>query len=287
LTPFEIYWTFREFWYERWKPISIEGIEIIHEKIVIDLKNEKKRKILSAIVLKSSNQELVREKNAVIIIVHGFSDTKESLQKYYLPFARLGYIILTYDARGTGKSKKAGRRSQFLNRITDFKKIVNWVKENKDLSEKRLFSVGFSIGAVSILCGSFSDERVEKIIAISAMSNYRKNLPKYNLLVMFSYFIKGVKLFPKKELNQKLSPSLHAIEIKNRITSENWKELTGRILFIHSRNDRIIKMINFYENVKTFELPDENSIILSKGGHNHKKNEMVLVGSSIKFLESN
>jgi dienelactone hydrolase len=79
-------------------------------------------------------------------------------QYYYLPLAYQGYTILAYDARGIGESKKVGRRSQFLKRIDDYRKIIEWVKDHDQLKNKKIFSVGYSIGAITVLCGGFSNQ---------------------------------------------------------------------------------------------------------------------------------
>jgi pimeloyl-ACP methyl ester carboxylesterase len=285
-TPFEIYWSFADLWYDRWKSITLKDNVTNIERIEVECVRNKKKEIV-ALLVSSKDKNLVDNKNSIIIIAHGFSDTKESIQNYFLPFAQLGYLILSYDARGTGKSKKVGRRSHFLKRIEDFKKILKWVSMNNDLNKKRVCCVGFSIGALTILCGGFNNEVIDKIIAISAISNYRKNLPRFNVIVMLSYFLKGVKVFPKHDENRKLSPSIMINQIKKNISEEKWRYLCNRVLLIHSRNDKIIKMINFEENAEILDLPDENRLIINKGGHTHKKNEMILVGRSLKFLESN
>jgi len=90
----------------------------------VKLKKNKERE-LSALLIKSNNLKHVTELNSLIIIAQGFSDTKESLQRFYIPFMQLGYSILIYDARGTGASKKVGSKGDFLSRINDFKTIVN------------------------------------------------------------------------------------------------------------------------------------------------------------------
>jgi len=285
-TPFEIYWSFADLWYERWISLTLKDYNTNIERIDVGGVRNKKKEI-AALIVSSQDKNLVDIKNSVLIIAHGFSDTKESLQNYFLPFVQLGYVILIYDARGTGKSKKIGRRSQFLKRIEDFRKILKWVSMNNDLNNKRICCAGFSIGALTILCGGFDNQSIDKIIAISAISNYRKNLPRFNIIVMLSYFLKGVRLFPKYEENRRLSPSIIINQIKKDIPEEKWKILSNRVLLIHSRNDKIIKMINYEENAEVLDLPEENKLIISKGGHTHKKNELILVGRSLKFLESN
>lgn len=282
-TPFEIYFTFRDFWYERWIPLDIVELESSRIKIEVETKKNKKGNI-SALLIKSTNLKRVAELNSIIIITPGFSDTKESLQGFYIPFVRLGFLVLIYDARGMGASKKIGSKGDFSSRINDFKTIINWIKNEPDLNEKKLCSIGFSIGALVSLCGGLSDERIEKIIAISAISNYRKNLPKYNFIAMLSYLIKGVRLFPSKSINEKISPISHIIKLKNESPKEKWDKLSKRVFLVHTRNDKIIKMKNFIENRDALNLPGENQLILNKGGHNLKKDELILQGAVLKFL---
>ncbi len=284
-TPFEIYWNFRDFWFDRWTEFYPKDLTITRIQIEVTSEHKKKYKSLSALLIYSQEKEKIQLKNSIVVICHGFSDSKETLQNYYYPLAYNGYIVLTYDARGTGASKKLGRRGQFLKRIDDFKKVIEWIKSNKDFRNKRIFSIGFSIGAITVLSGGFQNTAIEKIIAISAMSFYRKNLPRYNPLVMFNYFLKGVKLFPNEDENRKLSPYLIVEDLKKKINEEQWKKLAFRVMIIHSRNDRIINFRNFEENSTILNLHENNTIILKKGGHTHKKNELALVGSSLEFLD--
>jgi len=243
-------------------------------------------KFLRADLLALNNEHTVLSKNTIIIVCHGFSDTKETLQYLYYPLTLQGYDILTYDARGTGKSRDAGKRSDFINRIEDYKRIVDWIKDNEELKKKNIFTLGISIGAITALCGGFPNEDVKKIVAISSMSRYRQNLPKYNPVVMLSYLMKGVSIRPNKEKNLKLSPYAVIKTIKNEVSEDEWIILSKKVCLIHSRNDRVMKFKNFKENRSLLKSPLENQLILKKGGHSMKKNEIALVGASLKFFNS-
>ncbi len=279
-TPFEIYWSFRDLWFDRWINLSSKEIEV--SEIKIDLKDG----FLAANIIKNRNSAKVKLKSSIIVICHGFSDTKETLQYYYFPLVYQGYIVLAYDARGTGKSKKLGKRSDFLKRIEDFKKVIEWINLEKELSELKIYSIGFSIGAISVLCGGFLNNRIKKIIAISSMSYYKQNIPKHNPVVMLSYLLKSVKLFPNKEENEKLSPYLVINSAKKDLSKEEWKKLSRRVMLVHCKNDKVIKFKNFEENRILLETPERNLIILKKGGHSQKKNESSLVGATLSFLYS-
>lgn len=285
-TPFEIYWSFRDIYFDRWIPLKFKNIKTSEINIEVDKSKKGKSKHIVGLLISSNDDELVKSKSSIIVICHGFSDTKETLQYYYIPLVYQGYIILVYDARGTGESRKVGKRSQFLKRIEDLKKIIQLVKKLDQFKDYKINIVGFSIGAITGLCGGFSNGNINKIIAISAISNYRQNLPKYNPIIMLSYLLKGVKLFPNKVENEKLSPYLVIKNSKTFLSDDVWNIYSKRVFLIHTRDDKILRFKNFQENVKILNLSEQNTLVLNKGGHTQKKNELLLVAASLKFLGS-
>ena len=285
-TPFEIYWSFRDIYFDRWIPIEHNNLKTSKIKIKVDQSRKGKSEYLGGLVISFDENNKDRLNDTVVIVSHGFSDKKETLEYYYLPLAYQGYTILVYDARGTGESKKIGKRNQFIERIEDFKKIVSWIENNNKLKSYKIYAAGFSIGAITVLCGGFSSENIKKIIAISSMSYYKQNLPKYNIIVMLSYLMKGVKLFPNKKENEKLSPYIVIEQFKSLISDEEWEHYSQRVFLIHAKNDKIIKFVNFKENVTLLGITEKNTLILKKGGHTQKKNELLLVSASLKFFNS-
>jgi len=285
-TPFEIYWSFRDIYFDRWIPIKRNNLKTSKINIKVDQNKKGKSEYLRGLLISFDENNKDWLNDTVVIVSHGFSDKKETLEYYYLPLAYQGYTILVYDARGTGESKKVGKRNQFIKRIDDFKKIVSWIENNNELKFYKIYAVGFSIGAITVLCGGFSSENIKKIIAISSMSYYKQNLPKYNLIVMLSYLIKGVKLFPNKKENEKFSPYIVIEQFKSLISLEEWEQYSQRVFLIHAKNDKIIKFKNFKENVTLLGITEKNTLILKKGGHTQKKNELLLVSASLKFFNS-
>lgn len=285
-TPFEIYFSFKDIWLDRWSKIKLKELSLKKIRINIKKGQKEKTKAIRAVIVTPKDESTIKPKDIIIIVCHGFSDTKETLQFYYLPLALQGFTILAYDSRGTGESKKVGKRSQFLMRIDDFKAIANWIKNNDDFKNKKIYSAGFSIGALTILCGGFPDKNIEKIVAVSSISNYKKNLPRFNPILLIRYFFKGVKLIVKNDENERLSPYIIINNLKKSLPEEEWKKLSDRVLLIHSRNDRIIKLKNFEELSKILNLREENRLILKRGGHTNKKNELILVSLTLKFFSS-
>jgi dienelactone hydrolase len=277
-TPFEIYFSFRDLWFDRWPKLYHKDLKV--SKVKINFADG----FLSANLVKNQNQAKTKLKNAIVIVCHGFSDTKETLEYFYYPLAYQGYVVIAYDARGTGKSKKTGHRSNFIKRIEDFNYIIKWIKSDDNFSKLKIYCIGFSVGALTVLAGGFQNKDVEKIIAISSMSYYKQNIPKFNPIIALSYLMKGVKLFPSNEENKKLSPYLIIEKVKNNSPPDQWKKYSKRVMLIHCKNDRVIKYRNFKENALILEATKENSLILAKGGHSQKKNELTLVGATLRFL---
>lgn len=118
------------------------------------------------------------------------------------------------------------------------------------------------------------------------MSYYKQNIPKYNPVVRLSYLIKGVKLNPNERENNQLSPYLLFQNAKKELSSEEWKDFSKQVMLIHCKNDRVIKFKNLKENRLILESPEKNILILKKGGHSQKKNECVLVGATLNFINS-
>lgn len=278
--PFEIYFTSRDIWFDRWDELFLKNLEITKVKINVD------GDFIYADVIKTKDIDAVKFKNTIIVVSAGFSDKKETLQYYYFPLAYQGYVILSYDARGIGESKKTGHRADFLKRIEDFNSIIEWINDNENLNHFKIYALGMSIGAITVLCGGFPNEDIKKIVAVSSMSHYNQSISAANIIVKFSYYMKGVDLSPEEIIDQKFSPYMVIEGLKNTLSQAEWQRFSEKILLIHSKNDKIIPFINFEKNKSILELPDEKQLILRKGGHMQKKNELALVGATLKFFNS-
>ncbi|TXT58772.1 MAG: Short chain dehydrogenase [Promethearchaeota archaeon] len=281
--PFELYFSIKTIWYNRWSKIELDKIHV--EKIHISIEQNKKHGYLVANILRSKGEEKQRNKNTLILISHGYSDVKESLQYLYYPLVLQGYVVLSYDARGSGESEKLGNKNEFLARLEDYQKIIKWVKNHNEYQNLNIYTIGFSIGALIAVCAAFNDERIKKIIAISLISKYRENVLHQNPIVLLSYFFKGIKLFPSQEENERLSPYLIFKKHKQNSSNESWKDVAHKMYLVHSKNDNVIKYKNFQENQSILKLPSQNLLIFEKGGHTLKKNEVALVGGILEFLK--
>ncbi|MBD3195502.1 MAG: alpha/beta fold hydrolase [Candidatus Lokiarchaeota archaeon] len=281
--PFEIYFSVRDLYYDRWEKIKLSrNFEISKLRIHIDPK--KKKGFIVGNLVESIDKEKVDSTRTIIIINPGLSDKKEALEYLYLPLADYGYTIFAYDSRGIGESKKLGKRSQFIRKIDDYKEIINWIAEQERFKDYTIYSIGMSIGALIAVSGSLTDERVKKIVAISLISEYKKNIRRLNPLILFSFLLKGINFFPKEEDLKLLSPTLFFNKTKLNSTHKEWERYVNKLYLVHCKNDNIIKFRNFKKNKSILDLPDDHCLVFKKGGHALKKNEIGLTGAVLRFL---
>lgn len=279
--PFEIYFLIRTIWYDRWKDLRSDKIKMFKMYIPIDERKEHGYIVANII---SSQEQRAQKRKSIIIISHGYSDTKETLEYLYVPLALQGYTILAYDARGSGESKRLGKRNQFLERIEDYRKILDWIQEQNAFKGFNIYAIGFSIGAIIAISAGFTENRVKKIIAISCISQYKKNIAIFNPVILIGYILRGIPLFPTEKQDRKLSPYKIFEKQKSTISQSEFDRLTHRIYLVHSKNDSVIKFKNFRENSTILNIPKENTLLFKRGGHTMKKNELALVGGILRFL---
>lgn len=291
---FAIYWEIRDFWQYRWYRSETPGIDIRSVKIPLDSNqplNQGKDRHLFADILTPDNVEPTAP---VVIFSHGFSDDRIYTRHYTVPMATAGFIVLAYDCRGVGKSKKAGGNHQFAEIAEDLGDVINYVSCHPDLKNRVIHLVGFSLGAFGSIKQGLWQKSVDKVVGVSAMSNYGCNLPKSPIpfkgkwWVWLRYKFFGVMFNPKPEINQILSPSYQIAERKKEFSDEiAWQAFISEKLFlIHAHNDRIVPIRNFLENVEIANLPAKNWMVTRSGGHNFLRHELAVVSVIIKVLKN-
>ena len=81
-TPFEIYWSFADLWYDRWISLSLKDCVTKYERIEVDHKRNKKKEIATLLV-SSKDKELLGQKiaNNESIDIEPFTTDKLSFIK--------------------------------------------------------------------------------------------------------------------------------------------------------------------------------------------------------------
>ena len=105
----------------------------------------------------------------VVIIVHGWFMTKDSkaFSNLAADFSKY-YDVISFDCRGHGKSSGFYTFTEKEN--IDLKAVVDFAKQNY----KKIYLAGFSLGGAIVLIHSALYNDVDKIIAVSAPSDFNK-----------------------------------------------------------------------------------------------------------------
>ncbi len=257
----------------------------------------------SDIDLKKKNDK--NKEKELIIFCHGLNKSSQKIRYITCAFAILGYDVLTYDARGMGKSIHLGAKRSFLRRNSDLDKIIRFFINHKLYGQYKIHLIGESMGGIAIINVLFKNKmellrKIDRIAVISIPSVFNQIFRRH--LIPFSrkwtmrlnYNLKGIKVYPPESINRKLSPYLIFKKSKDELNDESenkkleWSEMIHKkLLLIHSMTDSLIKVIHFKQNKKMLELKESNSILFKDGGHSQLKNEPAIISAIDEFFNRN
>ena len=105
-----------------------------------------------------------------VVLLHGWGQTAESLYPLVAPLHQAGLATLLIDARHHGASDAAGRPSlrQFAEDMTF---ALDWLAEQTEVDNERLFVLGHSIGGAAALLVGSVDPRIKGVISISSFAH--------------------------------------------------------------------------------------------------------------------
>ncbi len=241
----------------------------------------------------SPNTSLPSSKGCVMLL-HGYSDTQATLA-YLVDFLlRGGFCVVTYDARGVGESRRAGRKNDFLAKIqVDVPRVITLLQEHPTTRGLPLAVVGFSMGASPTLIDGALDPRVRTAVAVSGISDRNQNLPwtinplkaAFWLRARFSFL--GVPYHVSPEINARISPMLALATARQQMSPEEWTRIvTKRVFLVHCTNDKTIRIDHFRANVSAFDLPPAQAIVLSRGGHTYLRAELLLGSTLLRIFDA-
>jgi hypothetical protein len=127
------------------------------------------------------------ERDAVVIVCHGFSMSKDT--KTFLDLSQdlfKLHDVITIDQRGHGES--AGAYSFSSQEHQDIKVVINYAKE----SYKYIYLMGFSLGAASCIIEVAKEKNVLGLVAVSPPTSFERI---ENRLLDKDAFIPGIQKF--------------------------------------------------------------------------------------------
>lgn len=285
-----IYWELRDFWQFRWFRADTLDLKIQQYKIPIKWE-DKRQKYLIGDLLHSPH---AISSSPLIIFSYGFSDDRLSSRNLSVAIAAAGYDVFTYDTRGKRESRRAGTKNQFVQIVRDFKDVLDFISKQPEFAQREIYLVGVSLGAISSISQGIWHDRVQKIIAIASMSNYRNSFPRSTITfigqwwVWLRYKFFGVIFNPPEEINMQLSPVLQIHKLKDTIANPiRFSEImANKIYLIHDVMDEIIALENFEELRSETGIPTKNWIVTAQGGHIFRTYELSLIAAILASIRA-
>ncbi|TFF97289.1 MAG: hypothetical protein EU547_04755 [Promethearchaeota archaeon] len=147
--------------------------------------------------------------------------------------------------------------------FSDLHKTIDWLLQSQEgrILEKSINLFGRSLGGAIILTEGFIDKRVRKIIACCTRYDYHS----------------VAKIRFPEEVITKISPMYF---LKKETMNKS------RILIAHCRDDKQIPFKNLKLIKKRLDLPDDNVLIYSEGGHSFRGHREDLFQEALKCLKS-
>ncbi|MFX0101667.1 MAG: alpha/beta hydrolase [Candidatus Hodarchaeota archaeon] len=242
------------------------------------------------------------EENAPVVIMHhGYGSNYRRMLVYANPIALNGYAVLLYNAWGHGKVVKEGGReiderspgdkTEIIQIMNDLTRIVDFIKSRPDLGN--IGFVGISLGAIVGLTYGICNPDVKCVIAMAGLHNFQKTATRRLVPLTADWWMK--KSYEWSQLEMKpsnlqdfiVSPEFHLDKqfgFFNRPVWAGIEKNAEKIFLIHAKNDVVIPYWNFLENIKKLNLPENHYLGLNRGNHWFIRQEHLLIGQIISWL---
>lgn len=108
-------------------------------------------------------------KAPVVLVAHGFGGTKQSVRQQATRLAQDGYAVLTWSARGFGRSTGEIALNSPDYEVKDVKQLIDWLARRPEVQldaagDPRVGIVGGSYGGAIALMTAAHDQRVDAIV---------------------------------------------------------------------------------------------------------------------------
>ncbi|MCP4760553.1 MAG: alpha/beta fold hydrolase [archaeon] len=245
---------------------------------------------MAGIILK--RKDLMDKKLPTILYHHGVTGDKESFLHFIIPIAMKGFNILAVDARGHGESRERLKGSKIDDwYITeengiwpDLKRILDYLESRDDVDKEKIAMFGHSMGAGLTLSRGVFDPRIKIGIAMSPFYSWSDitSAPKGKRFLSEAWMMKAFL-----KLNVRFKKIL-AIEKKiapKYFLKKYSEEIINKVRIVFARNDKVVLFDEHYEKIQNeLKLPKKNVFITTKGGHNLRGQETIVIAKILEWL---
>ena len=112
------------------------------------------------------------ERRAGVVLCHGYTGVKD----LYLPdnarvLNEAGYMVMTFDYKGWGKSEGARTRLAPYSRVVDVQAAMTFLGIQPEVNDERLGIYGTSYGCATVVWTAAHDERVKCTVGVVGMGH--------------------------------------------------------------------------------------------------------------------
>jgi ABC-2 type transport system ATP-binding protein len=105
-----------------------------------------------------------------ILLAHGFGGSKDSVANQAQEFTKRGYVVMTWTARGFGKSTGQISMNSLSGEIADIQKLISELSKRKDVMQEKsgdpvVGISGGSYGGAAALLTASQDNRIDAVVA--------------------------------------------------------------------------------------------------------------------------
>ena len=116
-----------------------------------------------------------------ILIAHGFGGSKDSVARDAQYFASKGYVVLTWTARGFGKSTGQISMNAQDGEVADTRALISYLSKSRYVTQEkaddpRVGIMGASYGGANALLSASADSRIDAVIADITWNDLGQNL---------------------------------------------------------------------------------------------------------------
>jgi len=221
-------------------------------------KNFKNQKICG--ILDEPNSE----NGEIVIIIHGFSSTKDSGAKYVVAeLSKRNINSIRIDLDNRGESEPRFGKATISNYVNTVKSTIKYVKK---LHYKYIMLFGTSLGGLIAMATALRYPAIEKLVLRAPVSDYFELLLKRFSKDELAQFKKQGFYYYTRPDGEKLKILHDFIEDSKKYSMYNKvKHIKCPVLIIHGTKDQIVNYRTSQKLVKGFE--DVQLILIKNADH--------------------
>lgn len=219
-------------------------------------------------------------RQSLIVIVHGWTSSRERVQRYVQPLYDAGYALMLFDVRGHGESDRVPVISVKIFH-EDIVAAIQYAKQRSDVDPDRVGILAHSYGGFSSMIANQEEIGVKAIVTDSApvyFSSMMKSLLEKKKIpyVPFGTVLSQIILWRAGIFGKKQKKQYQVLEAM--------KHRKAPILLVHSVHDDYVPASELESVVERFDVPH---LFVHTEGHRSSQMDPQFWSAVLPFFNNN